>query len=196
MARYSLRFVGGSAYQAFLSPQDYHHWHSPIKGKVIDAGVLPGTYYAILLDEGAPADDPDMQPGVLHGVLLRCELWLGVSAARGVIIIQPEDSSPLKWVAVVAIRMAEVSTIDIRVNKGDIVRAGDQLGMFHFGESTHMVIFQTKRKQQVVFKDLQDIAVIPGQHRWVRSVIGRVEAVNSTSYFQLRVSCTMQVSGQ
>ncbi|KAH0835914.1 hypothetical protein J3R83DRAFT_9810 [Lanmaoa asiatica] len=95
-----------------------------------------------------------MQPGDPHGALLRCQPWLGVSAARGVIIIQPEDTSPLEWVAFVGIGMVEVSTIDIRVSKGDTLDVGDQLGMFHFGGSSHMVIFQPKAGQQVVFKDL------------------------------------------
>ncbi|KAH0836455.1 phosphatidylserine decarboxylase [Lanmaoa asiatica] len=177
LSAYADRFVGGSVYQAFLSPQDYHHWHSPIKGTIIEATALPGTYYAVLPDEGAPADDPDMQPGDPHGALLRSQPWLGVSAARGVIIIQPEDTSPLEWVAFVGVGMVEVSTIDIRVSQGDTINAGDQLGMFHFGGSTHIVIFQPKEGQQVVFKDADDITITPGQHRWVRSIIGRVEAV-------------------
>ncbi|KAH0835455.1 phosphatidylserine decarboxylase-domain-containing protein [Lanmaoa asiatica] len=174
LAKYSIRFMGGS---------DYHHWHSHIKGKIIEAKVLPGTYYAVLPDEGAPAADPDMQPGDPHGALLRCQPWLGHSAARGIIIIEPEEDSLLKWVAVVVIGMVEVSTIDIKINKGDVVDAGDQLGMFHFGGSSHMVIFKTKepKKHQVVFKDLQDITIQPGQHRWVRSVIGRVEEVKSST---------------
>ncbi|KAH0835913.1 Phophatidylserine decarboxylase-domain-containing protein [Lanmaoa asiatica] len=54
LSAYADRFVDGSVYQAFLSPQDYHHWHSPIKGTVIEATALPGTYYAVLPDEGAP----------------------------------------------------------------------------------------------------------------------------------------------
>ncbi|KAH0835917.1 phosphatidylserine decarboxylase [Lanmaoa asiatica] len=177
LSAYADRFVGGSVYQAFLAPQDYHHWHSPIKGTVIEATALPGTYYAVLPDEGRPADDPDMQPGDPHGAILRSQPWLGVSAARGIAIIQPEVTSPLEWVAFVGIGMVEVSTIDFTVRKGDTVNAGDQLGMFHFGGSSHMVIFQPKAGQQVVFKDLEDIPITPGQHRWVRSIIGRVEAV-------------------
>jgi phosphatidylserine decarboxylase len=38
--------------------------------------------------------------------------------------------------------MAEVSTCDITVAVGQHVNKGDQLGMFHFGGSTHCLIFR------------------------------------------------------
>ena len=37
--------------------------------------------------------------------------------------------------------MAEVSNCDITVTVGQYVNKGDQLGMFHFGGSTHCLIF-------------------------------------------------------
>jgi len=42
----------------------------------------------------------------------------------------------------VSIGMSEVSTNEITVNEGDKVKKGDQLGMFHFGGSTHLLIFR------------------------------------------------------
>jgi phosphatidylserine decarboxylase len=38
--------------------------------------------------------------------------------------------------------MAEVSSNDITVREGQHVKKGDQLGMFHFGGSTHCLIFR------------------------------------------------------
>jgi len=38
--------------------------------------------------------------------------------------------------------MAEVSTCEVTVEKGDTVKKGDQLGMFHFGGSTHALLFR------------------------------------------------------
>jgi phosphatidylserine decarboxylase len=38
--------------------------------------------------------------------------------------------------------MAEVSSNDITVYEGQHVNKGDQLGMFHFGGSTHTLIFR------------------------------------------------------
>ena len=41
----------------------------------------------------------------------------------------------------VAIGMAEVSTCEITVYDGQHVNKGDQTGMFHFGGSTHCLLF-------------------------------------------------------
>jgi phosphatidylserine decarboxylase len=38
--------------------------------------------------------------------------------------------------------MVEVSTCDITVKAGDYLKKGDQLGMFHFGGSTHCLLFR------------------------------------------------------
>ncbi|KAG1730278.1 uncharacterized protein EDB91DRAFT_1252753 [Suillus paluster] len=38
-------------------------------------------------------------------------------------------------------RLGEVSTCEITVSKNDRVRKGDEIGMFHFGGSTHCLIF-------------------------------------------------------
>jgi phosphatidylserine decarboxylase len=44
--------------------------------------------------------------------------------------------------AVIAVGMAEVSTCEITVQPGQRVNKGDQLGMFHFGGSTHCLVFR------------------------------------------------------
>lgn len=48
-----------------------------------------------------------------------------------------------------AVGMAEVSTCEATVKVNDHVNKGDQLGMFHFGGSTHCLIFRPETK--VVF---------------------------------------------
>lgn len=180
LSAYAQYFVGGSVYQAFLSPQDYHRWHSPVKGKVLEATVLPGSYYAVLPDEGAPIDDPDQQAGDPHGALVRSQPWLSVAAARGVIIIKPDEPTNLELVAFIGIGMGEVSTTEVTVSKDgsggkpNHVEAGAHLGMFHFGGSSHAVIMKPKDGFKVSYEDLDDIPITPGQHRWVRSIIGRV----------------------
>ncbi|KAJ3536566.1 hypothetical protein NM688_g6820 [Phlebia brevispora] len=42
--------------------------------------------------------------------------------------------------------MAEVSTCEVTVTPGQVVKKGDQLGMFHFGGSTHCLIFRPETK--------------------------------------------------
>jgi phosphatidylserine decarboxylase len=43
---------------------------------------------------------------------------------------------------VLAVGMAEVSSCQITVYDGQKVRKGDQLGMFHYGGSTHCLLFR------------------------------------------------------
>lgn len=39
-------------------------------------------------------------------------------------------------------RMTEVSTCDMTIKEGQHVKKGDQLGMFHFGGSSHALLFR------------------------------------------------------
>ena len=40
------KFVGGTVYQAFLSPTTYHRWHSPVSGTVVYTSIVDGTYFS------------------------------------------------------------------------------------------------------------------------------------------------------
>ena len=67
--------------------------------------------------------------------------YLAQVAARGIIYIEA-DNPDIGLMCFVSIGMSEVSSNEITVKKGDKVKKGDQLGMFHFGGSTHCLIFQ------------------------------------------------------
>lgn len=164
-------FVGGTVYQAFLSPQDYHRWHSPIKGTVTKAVVLPGSYYAVLPDNGAPADDPDLEEGDPHGALIRSQPWLTVSATRALIFIQ-SDNPDIGLICFIGVGMAEVSTCEVSVQAGQEVAIGDELGMFHFGGSSHTLIFGPQ--VQITFENLAGQPIEENNHYWINTVIGKV----------------------
>ncbi|KIK58793.1 hypothetical protein GYMLUDRAFT_1005657 [Collybiopsis luxurians FD-317 M1] len=150
--------VGGTIYQAFLSPQDYHRWHSPVDGTITKVENLQGTYYAVLPDGGAPENDPDLQPHDLRGALIRSQAWITMHAARAIIHIENPD---LGTVIFIGVGMAEVSTCEVTVAVGREVTKGDELGMFRFGGSTHTLIFGPKVK--VEFEP--DVEI--NKHRWV-----------------------------
>lgn len=124
------RFVGGTIYQAFLSALSYHRWHSPVTGRVVKAYVQPGTYYSEAQSEGYDPAGPNDSQGYI------CQL-----AARAMIFIEA-DNPAIGLMCFLAVGMAEVSTCDIRVYEGQHVTKGDQLGMFHFGGSTHCLLFR------------------------------------------------------
>ena len=62
-------------------------------------------------------------------------------AARALVFIEA-DNPAIGLMCFMAVGMAEVSTCEITVAKGAHVRKGDQLGMFHFGGSTHCLMFR------------------------------------------------------
>jgi phosphatidylserine decarboxylase len=62
-------------------------------------------------------------------------------AARALIFIEA-DNPAIGLMCVMPIGMAEVSSCEIMVEVGQHVDKGEQLGMFHFGGSTHCLIFR------------------------------------------------------
>lgn len=124
------QFAGGTIYQAFLSAFSYHRWHSPVSGKIVKTKVLDGSYYAEALSEGFDPSGPNESQGYITQV-----------AARGLICIEA-DNPDIGLMCTLFVGMAEVSSNEITVYEGQHVKKGDQLGMFHFGGSTHALIFR------------------------------------------------------
>lgn len=123
-------FAGGTVYQAYLSPLSYHRWHSPVSGRIAQVYVKDGTYYAEALSHGFdPAGPNDSQA------------YITQLATRAMIFIEA-DNPAIGLMCVLAVGMAEVSSCQITVYEGQRVRKGDQIGMFHFGGSTHCLIFR------------------------------------------------------
>ena len=124
------QFAGGTIYQAFLSALSYHRWHSPVSGKIVKTRVIDGSYYAEALSEGFDPAGPNNSQGYITQV-----------ASRALIFIEA-DNPDIGLMAIMFIGMAEVSTNEITVREGQHVKKGDELGMFHFGGSTHCLIFR------------------------------------------------------
>ncbi|MGE4565466.1 MAG: phosphatidylserine decarboxylase family protein [Victivallaceae bacterium] len=123
------KFVGGTIYQAFLSAESYHRWHSPVSGKVVKTAIVPGTYYSEARSVGYDPVAPNDSQG-----------YISELATRGLIFIEA-DNPDIGLMCFVAIGMAEVSTCDITVFEGQHIKKGQETGMFHFGGSTHCLIF-------------------------------------------------------
>jgi phosphatidylserine decarboxylase len=127
---YAPLFAGGTVYQAYLSPLSYHRWHSPVNGTVVKSYVKDGTYFSEAVSHGFdPAGPNDSQA------------YITEVATRALMFIEA-DSPAIGLMCVLAVGMAEVSTCQITAYEGQRVRKGEQLGMFHFGGSTHCLIFR------------------------------------------------------
>ncbi len=75
----------------------------------------------------------------------------------------------------IGVGMAEVSTCTLSVTDGQAVSTGDELGMFHFGGSSHSLIFGPQTK--VTFAD----NVVVDQHLWVNSIIAQVAPADGSA---------------
>ncbi len=125
-------FVGGTVYQAFLSPTDYHRWHSPVSGRVVRAVVLPGTYFSEADTQGVNAAEPTYSQAYLAHV-----------ATRAVIEIEA-DNGTIGRVAVVLIGMSDVSSCVLAPDlvAGVHVDKGDEIGWFQYGGSSNCIAFR------------------------------------------------------
>ncbi len=124
------QFAGGTIYQAFLSALSYHRWHAPVSGKIVKTQIIDGSYYAGAQSVGFDPASPNDSQGYITQV-----------AARGLVLIEA-DNPDIGLMAIMFIGMSEVSSNEITVYEGQHVTKGDQLGMFHFGGSTHTLIFR------------------------------------------------------
>jgi len=139
------QFVGGTVYQAFLSALNYHRWHSPVNGQIEKIVHVPGTYYAEAPFEGF--ENPDGGPDPAAPDL--SQAFITAVAARALIFIRANDPK-IGLMCFIAVGMAEVSTNEVTVKEGNVVKQGDQLGMFHFGGSTHCLVF--RKETNVIFE--------------------------------------------
>jgi len=124
------KFYGGTIYQAFLSATSYHRWHSPVSGTIYKTELVDGSYYSQTYNIQDDPAAPNMSQGYISHV-----------AARGIVYIQA-DNPDIGLMIFVSIGMSEVSSNEIAVKEGQRIKKGDQLGMFHYGGSTHLLIFQ------------------------------------------------------
>lgn len=133
---YTPQFAGGTVYQAFLSALSFHRWNSPVSGTIKKAYTVNGTYYLENLGQGFfnPAGADPAAPN-------NSQAFISSVATRAIIFIEA-DNPAIGLMCVVPVGMAEVSSCQITVQPGQHVDKGDQLGMFHFGGSTHCLVFR------------------------------------------------------
>ncbi|KAK1773121.1 phosphatidylserine decarboxylase-domain-containing protein [Copromyces sp. CBS 386.78] len=151
--REAMRFEGGTIYQGFLGALSYHRWHAPVSGVVEKVRKIQGTYFA-----GCPGlvarqsrhsgegqqqgvdeeeDEQQLDPSAPD----RSQRYLCQMGTRALVYIRARDRR-LGTVVFVAVGMAEVSSCEVTVREGYTVEKGEEIGMFHYGGSTHCLIFE------------------------------------------------------
>lgn len=129
-SKYEGRFAGGLFYHAFLGPNDYHRFHTPVRGTVLECrAVQENVYLNVVIKEDGTFDAPDGS-----------EDGYEFSQTRGILILD----SPVGLVAVIPIGMAQVSSVNMPAVVGSYLNKGDEFGYFLFGGSDIILLFEAQ----------------------------------------------------
>jgi phosphatidylserine decarboxylase len=123
---YRDKFNGGIFTHSFLNINDYHRFHLPAAGTVKEARVIPGNVTMDVIKK------PDGSLGIVDGTGYQ------FTQARGLVVID----SPLGWVAVLPIGMAQVSSVTLTAEVGAGLAKGEEFGYFSFGGSDIVMLFE------------------------------------------------------
>ena len=127
-------FANGLFMHSFLGPQDYHRFHAPVRGTVLECRAIQAEVY---LDVAITAD-PN-RDGAKNGLLDAGDgTGYQFFQTRGLIIFD----SPVGLVAVLPIGMAQVSSVNMTAVVGSYLNKGDEFGYFQFGGSDIVLLFQ------------------------------------------------------
>jgi phosphatidylserine decarboxylase len=138
---YADRFRGGIFTHSFLNTFDYHRWHSPVQGRILEARVIQGQVYmdigvkSAMLD-GRPQNVLDARDGTGYQFV----------QTRGLVVVD----SPIGLVACLPMGMAQVSSVVITAEAGQTLRKGEELGYFQFGGSDFVMVFERASNVQLV----------------------------------------------
>jgi phosphatidylserine decarboxylase precursor len=147
-------FNGGTFIHYFLSPFDYHRFHTPISGKVLEITPIVGQVYLNVLMQGGQFDAPDDAES--DDTLVGYEF----TQARGLIII--DGGEDVGKVAVLPIGMCQVSGVmmydgtnpelPVNLTNADVVK-GQEFGKFRFGGSDIIMLFEKPQDDLYIFKN-------------------------------------------
>ena len=145
-------FEGGMWMHGFISESDYHRFHAPVGGKVVEARVVSGQHYALIdtMDIETEMDAPkggdmDVRKKILRKRRVFCtpnEPGYQFVQRRGLVILRTK----IGMVAVLAVGVSVVSSVILTAEEGVTVRKGEELGYFQFGGSDIVLMFESKAK--------------------------------------------------
>lgn len=139
-SKYADKFIGGTALSCVLTPNTYHHYHSPVCGNVVETKVIEGAFYGY--DNFPVWATPNGNPGYYGTDFHQFENF-----QRGYFIV---DTGTYGHVALIPVGLDTISSIVfeekfMNVVKPVPVKRGDTLGYFLYGGSLFIMIFEPNR---------------------------------------------------
>ena len=156
---YADAFAGGMLTHTFLDVNDYHRYHFPVGGTILEAFTIPAD------DAPGGVITWDAEAGRYKEYFSEYFSWQSLET-RGVIVMEPEAGGLL---AIVPVGMCEVSSVNFEENvkPGAVVKKGDPMGYFLFGGSDIVMIFSRDAGFTLTAE--------PDQHIDMGTAIGRLE---------------------
>ncbi len=124
------KFRGGELYILRLCPTDYHRFHFPLAGEVLNTKKITGSYYSV------------------SPIALREKVRLMFSNKREYTLIRNDYAGDYIMAEVGATMVGSI----VQTYKGKVVCKGQEKGYFKFGGSTVVLIFEKGKVK--VDKDL------------------------------------------
>lgn len=131
-SQYRTAFAGGTLTHTFLDVNDYHRYHSPVDGKLVELrtiqGVAAGGGYTLW-------DEQNKRYYYVNN------MGFQMVETRACAIIETEDYG---LVAMLPVGMSQICSVNWleSLHVGDELKRGDEMGYFLFGGSDIILIFQ------------------------------------------------------
>ncbi len=122
---YKDRFADGLFIHGFLGPSDYHRYHTPVRGTVLESRVVQADAVLDVVIVDGQLSAPD-------------GTGYQFSQTRGILVID----SPVGLVAMLPIGMAQVSSVNMTAPSGNYLNKGEECGYFLFGGSDIIIMFE------------------------------------------------------
>ena len=139
-SEFSHNFHNGTFIHYFLNPFDYHRFHTPVKGKILEIINASGKVFLnVEMTKDGQFNAPD-------GADNRYEF----NQSRGIVIM--EGGPDVGKIAIIPIGMAQVSGVDMYTElQGENVEKGQEFGKFKFGGSDIIMLFEKSYKDLYMF---------------------------------------------
>lgn len=140
-SEFSKDFYGGTFIHYFLNPFDYHRFHTPIHGKIVQIMAAVGKVFLnVEMTADGQFDAPD-----------GAEDSYEFNQSRGIVIV--DGGEEVGKIAIIPIGMAQVSGVDMYTNlQGKEAVKGQEFGKFKFGGSDIIMLLEKPPKDLYMFQ--------------------------------------------
>tara|TARA_R110002124_G_scaffold141356_3_gene305887 strand:+ start:1765 stop:3036 length:1272 start_codon:yes stop_codon:yes gene_type:complete len=138
-SQYADAFKGGTFVHYFLGPFDYHRFHTPVSGLVLESRAISGNVFLNVNITEKQFDAPDGAPNGYE-----------FKQSRGLVIM---DTVELGKVGILPIGMCQVSGVLMTPGlEGKEVVKGQEFGKFQFGGSDIIMLFEKSPEELYMYK--------------------------------------------